>query len=498
MLDDLESALLQAGAIRAVDDEETPGEQRLERVPLVQEEEEAVAESTPASAGALSAEVADFVTSAPGKVILFGEHAVVHGVTAIAGALDLRCYCHVERRSDERISLILPDFGYERSWAISELPFDSLQDASDASDVENDTLPNSTGSPNPNLLATLAGSPSLAAGNDATAQKVALSAQSFLYLYMRLAKNSKKHARTFTVRSTLPIGAGLGSSAAFSVSLASALLYLNGHLSFPAYFSTPVSSDATSLVNAWAFVGEKIIHGNPSGVDNSVSTLGGALTFQKALVPGESPKMNSLHHFKSIRFLLTDTKVPRDTKTLVAGVSKRKAENPDKIDALLQEVQAICDKAVFALDSTDVGRRDQMQMLEKLVDRNHDILNELGVGHASLEAIRAKASLAPYHLHTKLTGAGGGGCAVTIVPDDFSEELLVQLKEELEGEGFKCYETAVGGAGFALLPLQKAAPHESAEGGAESDVVPVRAKFENASGDELVAWAKEAGTWQFA
>jgi hypothetical protein len=33
------------------------------------------------------------VSSAPGKVILFGEHAVVHGVTAIAAALsDLRIF----------------------------------------------------------------------------------------------------------------------------------------------------------------------------------------------------------------------------------------------------------------------------------------------------------------------------------------------------------------------------------------------------------------------
>ena len=114
-------------------------------------------------------------------------------------------------------------------------------------------------------------------------------------------------ARTFTLRSALPIGAGLGSSAAVSVCLSSALLYLNGHLHLPGQSSPPssqypnpptshiVSHDAAHLINSWAFVAETIMHGNPSGVDNSVSTLGSALIFQKSKFPGEKPSMKSLH-----------------------------------------------------------------------------------------------------------------------------------------------------------------------------------------------------------
>jgi mevalonate kinase len=137
-----------------------------------------------------------------------------------------------------------------------------------------------------------------------------------LYLFMRLAKTSdrKSLARTFTVRSALPIGAGLGSSAAFSVCIASALLYLNGHIHLPSTSSSspssssssgsvpppPISSSAISeetahLVNSWAFVGEKILHGNPSGVDNSVASLGGALVFQKSRYVGEQPSMRTLN-----------------------------------------------------------------------------------------------------------------------------------------------------------------------------------------------------------
>ena len=114
---------------------------------------------------------------------------------------------------------------------------------------------------------------------------------------------------------------------------------------------------------------------------------------------------------------MTDTRIPRDTKTLVAGVAKRKQENPEHIDGLLQEIQHISDQAIIALDGDNLSRSEQVQKLETLVDRNHEILNELGVGHAALEAIRTKTAQKPYGLHTKLTGAGGGGCAVTVVPD---------------------------------------------------------------------------------
>lgn len=198
MLDDLESALLQAGAIRIVDDPETPGEQKLERVPVAHddEEEELVAASAGLNiqqSGAAADGIPDFITSAPGKVILFGEHAVVHGVTAIAGALDLRCYCHVEARSDDKVSLVLPDVGLERTWNLADLPFDSIasERTEEQDDVDADTLPNSHASPDPKLMDIIAGSANLAKSGENMSAKVALSPQAFLYLYMRLAKPGK-------------------------------------------------------------------------------------------------------------------------------------------------------------------------------------------------------------------------------------------------------------------------------------------------------------------
>lgn len=68
----------------------------------------------------------DIAVSAPGKVILFGEHAVVHGVTAIASSVDLRCFSVLSPRCDRKVGLEVPNIGVELEWEISKLPWNLL------------------------------------------------------------------------------------------------------------------------------------------------------------------------------------------------------------------------------------------------------------------------------------------------------------------------------------------------------------------------------------
>lgn len=84
-----------------------------------------------------------------------------------------------------------------------------------------------------------------------------------------------KPARVVVI-SELPIGSGLGSSAAFCVSLSGALLASSGsvNLDFSSEDWLSLGEKEQKLANEWAFEGETIIHGRPSGIDNTVSTFG--------------------------------------------------------------------------------------------------------------------------------------------------------------------------------------------------------------------------------
>jgi mevalonate kinase len=135
----------------------------------------------------------------------------------------------------------------------------------------------------------------------------------------------------------------------------------------------------------------------------------------------------------------------------------------------------------------------------------------LEVGHAALETVRVKTAAPPYNLSTKLTGAGGGGCALTLIPDGawlfqstvFSElcagyqhEKLEALKQELVEAGFECYETSVGGSGCGVMVPQHVDTEESAEGGAQAETVPLRKRFLEGSAQELEGFLS-VRPWQF-
>lgn len=70
---------------------------------------------------------------------------------------------------------------------------------------------------------------------------------------------------------------------------------------------------------------------------------------------------------------------------------------------------------------------------------------ELGVGHITLDKV-CKITFS-YGFHTKLTGAGGGGCAITLLHPDTSPELISNLSSLLEKEGFQCFQVEIGGDG---------------------------------------------------
>ncbi|XP_032085636.1 mevalonate kinase isoform X2 [Thamnophis elegans] len=391
------------------------------------------------------------VLSAPGKVILHGEHAVVHGKVALATALDLRTFLQMTPRQDGRISLQLPNLGSKLSWGAAELQpllaaFSAeLPEGQPPSVEQVEKLKEFAGDDN---------------GHKAI-QSVAAAA--FLYLYLSAAsKYGVLPTVDILVWSELPTGAGLGSSAAYSVCLAGALLSGCGAVRYPLQEGQEAArwtKEELDVINRLAFRGEQVIHGNPSGVDNAVSTWGGALRYI-------SGKISPLKSVPTLRILLTNTKVPRSTKILVAGVKAKLLKLPTIMEPILASIDAISRECEVILEAmTKDPSQEHYSRLEDLVDINQHLLNGIGVGHAMLDRVCQVTS--SHGLHSKLTGAGGGGCAITLIPPAGTAPSAVEdAIRDLTHCGFECWETVIGAPGISAhaLPCLKAEVRKALKG----------------------------------
>lgn len=207
----------------------------------------------------------------------------------------------------------------------------------------------------------------------------------------------------------LPIGAGLGSSAALAVACSAAALAAR----------LGPDPENLQLVNDWAFLAEVVQHGTPSGLDNAVSCFGGGtvarrvsgrLDFEPIHVPADA----------SLQILITNTGVPRKTKDLVDLVGRKFREMPGPVGKLFD---AIDDIALDFVGACRKGEKLDPGHVSALIEMNHGILRVLGTSHDALENVARIAAPAP----TKLTGAGGGGCAITLLHGMTDDEVRTHI-----------------------------------------------------------------------
>lgn len=401
---------------------------------------------------------APIIASAPGKVILFGEHAVVFGKTALAASLsNLRTFAHLTAGGEGVVALELPDLPSAPTLAFALPELQALRShfhGVSLTDADEKAAEPADDDAAVKALKVLCAQRADESEHHFSALVV------FLYLYLSLATAAADRGTKATesvrvrIRSTVPVGAGLGSSAAFSVSCAAALLQ-HFHGSHGAD-GAPTENAATSKanINRWALKAEKIIHGTPSGIDNSIATFGGALTFHRKQVEGRVVGvMEHLDSFPPLQFVLTNTAVPRKTSVLVAGVRTLRERYPEVIDPVLDSIHALTVKAIGYLAAAANSQASEGELhthLASLIDVNHHLLNAVGVGHPQLDKIRLLS--AQYKLHSKLTGAGGGGCAFTLLTNETSEEQTKQLIADLDREfgPSSSLTTGVGGPGVTF------------------------------------------------
>lgn len=297
------------------------------------------------------------------------------------------------------------------------------------------------------------------------------SALSFLYIFLSLGNQSFPGC-SYALRSTIPIGAGLGSSASIAVCLAAALLLQLRALSGP-HPDQPEEEARLQLerINRWAFVGEMAMHGNPSGVDNTVATQGKAVVFQRTDY-GKPSLVKPLWAFPELPLLLVDTKQPKSTAHEVAKVGKLKEKYPKLVGGILDTIDKVTRsaEALIGEDEFDTEDLESLQKFGELMTLNHGQLMSLGVSHPRLERIRALVDHEGIGW-TKLTGAGGGGCSITLLRPDAREKLDL-LESRLNDEGFQMFETTLGGGGVGVLypAVIKNGMDEDEDGGMEIDL----------------------------
>lgn len=422
-----------------------------------------------------------FITSAPGKVILFGEHAVVHGKSAIAAAISLRSYLLVTAlsKTDRIITLRFPDINFQHTWKIDDLPWEAFSHPSKKKfyyDLVTYLDKDLVEAMRPHLADVSHG----ASPQDRKIHHAAASA--FLYLFLSLGSQSFPGC-IYTLRSTLPIGAGLGSSASISVCLSSAILLQIRTLAGP-HPDQPREEVALQVerINRWAFVAEMCIHGNPSGVDNTVSTGGKAVLFKRPDYT-KAPVVASLYNFPELRFLLVNTRQARSTAAEVAKVASLKKSQPVITNLILDAIDNVSESAHAMICDPDFNgeRQDVSEELGELVQLNHGLLVALGVSHPRLERISELVNAAGVGW-TKLTGGGGGGSAITLLKPGASPAALRKLEENLDAENFERFEATLGGDGVGVLIPAILRNGTDEEGGEEID----QEKFLKAEGREGV------------
>ena len=291
-------------------------------------------------------------SSAPGKIILFGEHAVVYGRPALAVPVT-QVHADVEVTDTDSAGI----------WI-------------DAPDIDLHAELNTLPSDHP-----------IAA---------------VIHNLFFLSRVSPFPTINIKITSTIPVASGLGSGAAVTVALTRAL-------------STHINYAMTDeQVNAFAYEIEKLHHGTPSGIDNTVITYAKPVYFVKG---------QAIETFKvgqPFTIVIGDTGVSAPTKESVGDVRKLWEADKTKWESVFDKVGELVKEARNSIES---GKTKELGML---MNQNHTVLQELTVSSPELDKLVSAARTAGA-LGAKLSGGGRGGNMIALVEPSQAEAVAQSL-----------------------------------------------------------------------
>jgi mevalonate kinase len=213
------------------------------------------------------------------------------------------------------------------------------------------------------------------------------------------------------VTSGVPEGSGLGSSASTMVAVAAAVSRLKA-----------LNLSVEDLVR-FAILGEKVIHGKPSGIDVNICAMGGVILFKM----GERPA--PVHLDKPARIIVVFSGTRRRTKALINRVSGVKMRHPGLFEGLTEAASQVSRLAATRL------REGDSEGLGGLLTFNHAVLSTVGASTPSLDRL-VDTLLRMGCTGAKLTGAGGGGSVIAVTRRGKEKRTV----SELRARGFEAFE----------------------------------------------------------
>ena len=312
------------------------------------------------------------IASAPGKVILFGEHFVVYGIKAILCSIDKRV--KVTSLTTDEDSIVIK------------------------SNLGNITIPRSK-----------------------SLDEIKSPFMPFIYLSKTLLKKfGNKGGIEVTIDSSLPSGVGLGSSSACCVAAAASMSGL-----FTKYSKEEILK--------FAIEAEKTIFKNTSGADSTVCTFGGIMEYDKE---NGSKKIDSPSNF---HLVITNSRVPHSTNSVVKKVNHFKEKNESDFSTLCKEESELIKKVIPSLEKND------LRSLGKIMTNNQEYLEQIGVSNAELRKMIEIANKTSYG--SKITGAGLGGCIISLV----DESKIDQTLENLSSKNYECFSVNIDSKGLVTF-----------------------------------------------
>jgi len=228
--------------------------------------------------------------------------------------------------------------------------------------------------------------------------------------------------RRVEVDVTVPLGCGLGGSAAIGVAVSRALLSSLGE--------PETAARVLAGANAW----EQVFHGNPSGVDAAAAYAGGCIWFTKATGP------ERLFVDVALRLAICLAGPPASTKQMVESVQRLGERRPDLLGKSLAGIESLVKNAKLCIQAGDITG------LGQLMNYNQMLLSGLFLSTPEIERACAIAREAGA-LGAKLTGAGGGGAVIALC-DGSPESIETALREA----GFTAFSTEIQASVGGLRP----------------------------------------------